>query len=1361
MALKDYSHQKLSGTDFSGVDLTEADMSHSDLSGANFAVAHLQDADLTFANMAGVNLGETQEFKCVAVSPDGQMLASASKDKLIRLWESSSGRELRFLQGHTDDVNDLVFSPDGQLLASASDDKTIRLWDVKSGRAILTFQGHTEYVRCVAFSPNGSLLASGGGGWSDKDPSVRLWEVSSGRELAVSQGHNGRVTTLAFSPNGQILASGSSDKSVRLWDAKSLAALRAASNFPDAIKYIAFNDTGQQLFVLSNDLVALDINTGQIALELPGHINKVNSIAISPNGRLLASASEDRSLRLWDLANGHQIRVLRGHTGSVNCVAFSPNGQLLASASSDKSVRLWDVKSGHETAALQPGTDFAQAVAFSPDGRLLAIGTGGSYSDKEKDNSVRIWDIESRSELRALQGHTERIRSVAFSPDGRLIASGSEDKSVRLWGVETGQEVRIYEDQTGSVRSVAFSPDGRLLASASGNKSVRLWDVESGNEVQAIKGHEGDVYCVAFSPNGKFLASAEAGWSEKAKSIRVWEVGTGLEVLAMQGHPGYVYAVAFSPDGRQLTSVSGDKSVRLWDVETGREIRAMAGRSQPKTVALLEEKQVAVAVENGTVEFWRLSDYQKPISHKIHSGTINGLSFSPRANLLASASNDKSLGLLDIRTGQHRLIRQELHCLRANIFGVRGLHDDQKALMLRKGAIEIDPQELPSGWQTRNIRKIIRTKRLHTLASEISNSRKRERLPVILIVGPGTFLPTSERGMRETYYDLERLLPMPLELMERDLPEAQRAIEHLYERLIMEPEYWRYIQKRSPELWEKSRYRRQELTPSLRENYSALIQLVNERFFSVVLDFDVFSELDRGMFSSSVSEAKYAEPEDLEYFIHRLSRDLRYVEKGQTVFLKYFSEEWFRSSEVSPKERRDPYRLRRVFEEVLERLFYEFRGEARIIWTGFYTRESAYPLKRLIERESRHRLYWIIDESIRESDREQLPAVYVDYPLGRFSDVFRDLYTELGLSERDIYAEIQDYDISRLRRMAHSDQEEERIRAARELISRLIENPDIRSSQLQESINALKRDYLPIVRQAVLRAILDNYGRLPKGLSTLVLEFARDPDDAIRANVAGWILSQYNEVGATYDSLLRELAQDKSSFVRQVIVDTVTQRFERLPAPIRLLASQLVGAQIEVQMVKGSGMLVGEPSELVLRVTNHNESALEQVVVEIIQPSAEYQVVSNNPISATSLPSGQTIEVRFHLKMKVPRQIAVNYKVNGELKEPPLYINAIQDNPYVYGNSVKDAHSFFGRKDELEQIIQAVTKPAKQDVLVVGERRTGKTSLINQLIKRLDKPFVPVFVDIYTSELKTESVLELILYKTIGSLIDQNRHGSF
>jgi WD40 repeat protein len=1351
MALKDYSHQKLSGTDFSGVDLTEADLSHSDLSGADFAVARLQDANLTFANMTGVNLGETQKFKYVAISPDGQLLASVGRDKLVRIWETSSGREIHALQGHTDDVNDLVFNSDGQLLASASDDKTIRLWDVERGRVVRTFQGHTEYVRCVAFSPDGSLLASGGGGWSDKDTSVRLWEVNTGRELAIAPGHTGRVTTLAFSPNGQILASGSNDRSVRLWDAKSLAALRAASNFPDAIKSVAFNETGQKLFVLSNDLVALDVNTDQITLDLPGHIDKVNSVAISPTGQLLASASDDSSLRLWDLANGHQIRVLRGHTGSVNCVAFSPDGQLLASASSDKSVRLWDVKSGHETAALQPGTDYARAVAFSPDGRLLAIGTGGPYSDKEKDNSVRIWDIESRSELRALQGHTEEIHSVAFSPDGRLIASGSEDKSVRLWDTETGQELRTFEGHTRSVRAVAFSLDGRLVVSGSNDKIICLWDIDTGRQVAKIEKHKDYVTSLALSPDGRLLASGSDD-----KSVRLWDLESRSEVRVFEGHTGYVYGVAFSPDGRQIASVSRDKSVRLWDVETGRELRTMAGRSQPSAVALLKEKQAAVAVKyDDNIEIWRLSDYQKPISHKIHSSSINNLSFSPRANLLASASDDKSLGLLDIKTGQHRLIQQELHCLRANIFGVRGLRDDQKALMLRKGAVEIDPQELPSGWQTRNIREIIRTKRMRTLASEISKSRKKERLPVVLIVGPGTFLPTSEREMRETFYDLERLLAMPLELMERDLPEAQRTIEHFYHRLIMHPEYWRYIQKRSPERWEKSRYRKQELAPILRENYNALIQLVNEGFFSVVLDFDVFSELDRGMLSSSVSDAKFAESEDWEYFIHRLSRDLRYVEKGQTVFLKYFSEEWSRSSAVSPKERRDPYRLRRVFEELFERLFYEFRGEAKIIWTGFYTREIAFPLERLIERESRERLYWIIDESIRESDRGQLPAVYIDYPLGRFSDVFRDLYTELGFSERVLYAEIQDYDITRLRRMAHSDQEEERIRAARELISRLIENPNIRSSQLQESINTLKRDYVPDVRQAVLWAILENYGRLPKRLSALVLEFARDPDDAIRADVARWILSKYNEVGATYDSLLRELAQDKSSFVRQVIVDTVTQRFERLPAPIRLLASQLVGAQIEVQMVKGSGMLVGESSELVLSVTNHNESALEQVLVEIIQPSAEYQVVSNNPISATSLPSGQTIEIEFQLKMKFPRQIAVNYRVNGELKEPPLYINAIQDNPYIYGDPVKDDFAFFGRKEELEQIIQAITKPTKQDILVVGERRTGKTSLIYQLMKRLKRPFIPVYVVLNTCKPRTESLLSLILHKIVHNLIEQ------
>lgn len=276
----------------------------------------------------------------------------------------------------------------------------------------------------------------------------------------------------------------------------------------------------------------------------------------------------------------------------------------------------------------------------------------------------------------------------------------------------------------------------------------------------------------------------------------------------------------------------------------------------------------------------------------------------------------------------------------------------------------------------------------------------------------------------------------------------------------------------------------------------------------------------------------------------------------------------------------------------------------------------------------------------------------------------------------------------------------------------------------------------------------------------LIQKFATDSEDTIRAELAIWIVERYDEIGKDYEALLLgKFAQDPSAFVRQAIVDAVKSRFDKLPLHIRVLASQLAGAQIDVQMIKGSGMLVGKSSELILRIINRGETEQNEVTVELIQPSAEYMLTGDHKVTIPKLEASQSKDISFQLQTKVPRQIAVNYRINGELREPALYISAIKDNPYIYGNPIKEEAAFFGRQEDLDQIIQAVTKPAKEDILIVGERRTGKTSLLYRLQERLDRPFIPVYIVLNISEdqkITTESVLRLILEEIEQSLIIQN-----
>ena len=419
-----------------------------------------------------------------------------------------------------------------------------------------------------------------------------------------------------------------------------------------AVTCARYSPDGKRLASASNDktVKVWDVVTGQETLTLKGHPETVISVAFSPDGTRLTSAGYDGTVKVWDATTGKETRTftLKGHSSYVFSVAFSSDGKRFASASDDHTVKVWEAATGQELLTLKGHSDSVDSVAFCPDGTRLASAS--------KDQSVKLWNAVTGQEMLTLKGHSVAVISVSFSPDGTRIASANGDQTVSVWDVATGQEMRTLKGHSDVVTSVSFSPDGTRIASASGDQTVKVWDVATGQEMRTLKGHTSFVSGVAFSPNGMRIASASYD-----QTVKIWDAVTEPEPPTLKGHTGPVNHVSFSPDGKRIASASGAYlkpvgEVKVWDAATGKESLTFKGQTGfGSSVSFSPDGTRLASVSRGTPTVSDAATGQVTLTLKGHSNSVHSVAFSPDLKRLASASVDMTVKVWDAATGKEML----------------------------------------------------------------------------------------------------------------------------------------------------------------------------------------------------------------------------------------------------------------------------------------------------------------------------------------------------------------------------------------------------------------------------------------------------------------------------------------------------------------------------------------------------------------------------------------------------------------------------------------------------------------------------------------------------------------------------------
>ncbi len=591
-------------------------------------------------------------------APDGHVLVLDSKRRLRR-WNRATRQFMREFQfAGQRIVGAFSLSPDGRMIGLSPGD-SVDLVDTATGDTIRTIKA-SETLRDVEFSGDCQTLVG-----LSMDNSLQFWNTSTGElrhtvsvgdcatYVAMAVSYVGDFVLLANQPANGLIASYNSRES----HGRTLPGIRSS------IKSVAVSPDGMLLAAgdFNGHVFLWDAATLQPSgAPLTCGTASVTRLEFSPDNRQLATGNFDAVVAVWDVTTRQRLHQLKGHTRAVTHLDFSADGKLLVSSADDGTVRLWDAALREPSRSLtKPGdADYPkqESLAFSPDGRWLASGGGGR---------VQVYEAHTGKRAHAFEGHP--AMSVEFSPDSSILAAGGLDSRVKLWDVALDKEICTLEGvpmgphDRHSAECLAFSPDGRMLAVGYGSRHwfdedydqiLKIWDVASCREIRTLSGHRNSVTGVDFSPDGKWLATANLD-----RTVRLWDVATWKELRELAGPVGFM-SVRFSPDGRSLAAASAgpDNKILIWETATGREVYSFVGHANHASVVAFspDSRTLASAAWDNTTKLWDLRTGRETRTLRGHTAGVTCVAFSPDGHTLATTSRDFTIRMWDTLNAEER-----------------------------------------------------------------------------------------------------------------------------------------------------------------------------------------------------------------------------------------------------------------------------------------------------------------------------------------------------------------------------------------------------------------------------------------------------------------------------------------------------------------------------------------------------------------------------------------------------------------------------------------------------------------------------------------------------------------------------------